>query len=310
MNAQAFGPHATIRAAVRAAESLCTLPAVPTQDWCERAARALASMRPPSIALVMFARVAEGGEVARVEAAGVWGCTLAEVSTTFGRIQSVSSIVPLGSTHPALGSVRSGAHTCTALGWTPASAAGGSGGVDVFVGGEIGRAASGTPMHARWGESGAADYVVGAARLTPGTPGCYVVAEIGLTAPGAVAGAEDAALLAEVLPLLARRASVAFGAGPFTESACLTHREEVVLEHLLYGKSVRLIAAELGRSPHTVHDHVKSLHRKLNASSRGALVARALGHLPPPGAGEPVRAGSGSTAVAVPSGNGDAVPSR
>jgi hypothetical protein len=27
-----------------------------------------------------------------------------------------------------------------------------------------------------------------------------------------------------------------------------------------------------------VHDHVKSLHRKLNASSRGQLIARALGH--------------------------------
>jgi hypothetical protein len=27
-----------------------------------------------------------------------------------------------------------------------------------------------------------------------------------------------------------------------------------------------------------VHDHVKSLHRKLDASSRGELVARALGH--------------------------------
>ncbi len=306
MNAQAFGPHATIRAAVRAAENLCALPAVPTQDWCERAARALASMRPPSIALVMFAHIAEGGEVARVEAAGVWGCTLAEVSTTFGRIQSVSSIVPLGPTHPALGSVRSGAHTCAALGWAPGGQ--GSGGGAVFVGGQIGRAVSGSPMHARWGESGAVDHVVGAARLAAGAPDCYIVAEIGLTAAGVVAGAEEAGLLAEVLPLLARRASVAFGAGPFTEAACLTHREEVVLEHLLYGKSVRQIAAELGRSPHTVHDHVKSLHRKLSASSRGALVARALGHLPPGGVGEPAR--SGATVITIPSGNGDAVPSR
>jgi hypothetical protein len=27
-----------------------------------------------------------------------------------------------------------------------------------------------------------------------------------------------------------------------------------------------------------VHDYVKSMHRKLNASNRGALVARALGY--------------------------------
>jgi len=58
----------------------------------------------------------------------------------------------------------------------------------------------------------------------------------------------------------------------------LTQREQIVLEQLTLGLSVRQIADELGRSPHTVHDHVKSLHRKLNASSRGELVARALGH--------------------------------
>jgi hypothetical protein len=32
---------------------------------------------------------------------------------------------------------------------------------------------------------------------------------------------------------------------------------------------------------YTVHDHVKSLHKKLNANNRGQLVARALGHLGP-----------------------------
>ena len=42
---------------------------------------------------------------------------------------------------------------------------------------------------------------------------------------------------------------------------------------------MREIADALERSPHTVHDHVKSLHRKLNASSRGELIARTLGHV-------------------------------
>lgn len=60
----------------------------------------------------------------------------------------------------------------------------------------------------------------------------------------------------------------------------MTDREQDVLERLILGRSVREIAEELGRSPHTVHDHVKSLHRKLDASSRGELVARALGHGP------------------------------
>ncbi|MFI4898124.1 MAG: response regulator transcription factor, partial [Phycisphaerales bacterium JB059] len=57
----------------------------------------------------------------------------------------------------------------------------------------------------------------------------------------------------------------------------LTNREQVVLEELILGRSVREIAETMHRSPHTVHDHVKSLHRKLGASSRGALIAHALG---------------------------------
>ena len=46
------------------------------------------------------------------------------------------------------------------------------------------------------------------------------------------------------------------------------HPEEVVLAQILEGKSVRQIAEGLGRSPHTVHDHVKAMHRKLGASTR------------------------------------------
>ena len=74
---------------------------------------------------------------------------------------------------------------------------------------------------------------------------------------------------------------MAIGPDSSDSSHWLTQREQVILRHLLLGKSVREIADELGRSPHTVHDHVKSLHRKLNASSRGELVARALGHVEP-----------------------------
>lgn len=62
----------------------------------------------------------------------------------------------------------------------------------------------------------------------------------------------------------------------------LTQREQTILDHLVLGKSVRVIAEHIGRSPHTVHDHVKNLHRKLNATSRGQLIARALGDSAPP----------------------------
>ena len=60
-------------------------------------------------------------------------------------------------------------------------------------------------------------------------------------------------------------------------SAWLTAREQEVLDHLALGRSVREIAAVLQRSPHTVHDHVKSLHRKLGANTRGGLIPRAIG---------------------------------
>lgn len=68
-------------------------------------------------------------------------------------------------------------------------------------------------------------------------------------------------------------------AGRIGEVQWLTPREQDVLELLVEGKSVREISDELSRSPHTVHDYVKSLHRKLGASSRGELVARVLGHV-------------------------------
>lgn len=57
----------------------------------------------------------------------------------------------------------------------------------------------------------------------------------------------------------------------------LTQREQHILDQLITGDSVRAIAESIGRSPHTVHDHVKNLHRKLDATSRGQLIANALG---------------------------------
>jgi DNA-binding CsgD family transcriptional regulator len=60
--------------------------------------------------------------------------------------------------------------------------------------------------------------------------------------------------------------------------AWLTDREQGVLELLILGHSVRVIAEQLGRSAHTIHDHVKNLHKKIGASSRGELIAKALGH--------------------------------
>lgn len=89
------------------------------------------------------------------------------------------------------------------------------------------------------------------------------------------------AVLSELMGPLAEASRRTFGDGVLRHSDWLSPREQEVLSALLLGKSIREIAIESGRSAHTVHDHVKNLHRKLHANSRGELVARALGYIEP-----------------------------
>ncbi len=57
-------------------------------------------------------------------------------------------------------------------------------------------------------------------------------------------------------------------------------RERETLGLLLTGQSEKSIAATLGLSPHTVHDYVKVIFRKLGVASRAELMARALSSQP------------------------------
>jgi DNA-binding CsgD family transcriptional regulator len=86
--------------------------------------------------------------------------------------------------------------------------------------------------------------------------------------------------LAALFPLIKTKAHLALNRVT-DHKAWLTDREQEILDHLILGHSVRVIAERLGRSAHTVHDHVKNLHKKLDASSRGELIAKALGHQAP-----------------------------
>lgn len=92
------------------------------------------------------------------------------------------------------------------------------------------------------------------------------------------AGPINPTALATTLAVLAHKASTAIYADDAGTIPWLTQREQTILDHLIEGDSVRVIAEIVDRSPHTVHDHVKNLHRKLGASSRGQLIAKALGH--------------------------------
>lgn len=135
----------------------------------------------------------------------------------------------------------------------------------------------------RWASQGVTEILVGATPMDADTRtgrNRWAVVELGDKSDPTGLGNEDEAVMAAVLPELAHRAAIAFmGVGGNGVREVLTQREHEVLMLLAGGRTVKQIAEELARSPHTVHDHVKALHRKLGASSRGELVARALGHI-------------------------------
>ncbi len=54
----------------------------------------------------------------------------------------------------------------------------------------------------------------------------------------------------------------------------LPPRLQPVLNHLLGGDGEKQVAVKLGLSPHTVHEYVKAIYRRLGVSSRGELLAR------------------------------------
>ena len=57
------------------------------------------------------------------------------------------------------------------------------------------------------------------------------------------------------------------------EGARLTPRQRQVLAQLMAGSSEKELAYELNISPHTVHEHIKAIHRAFGARSRGELFA-------------------------------------
>jgi DNA-binding CsgD family transcriptional regulator len=248
----------------RIIERLCALPAVATLDWADQAAAALTEISDQARAVVLIASIEASGAVAAYEAAGVG---------------SSRSLMDHPDTANAELSLRSRAERVIELGFRPA------GGVQVSAAGDLipGGVWRDTGLGKLWVGLGATDLLVAVGPLGAVEAGRSLVVAIGQIATPASASSkfsnEHAAMLKSAMPLLLTRTLLSVGAKRSTSARWLTAREQLVLEQLTLGKSVREIAEEIGRSPHTVHDHVKSLHRKLNASSRGELVARALGYL-------------------------------
>jgi DNA-binding CsgD family transcriptional regulator len=247
------------RALVAVAGAAAELPAVATQDWVERAAEAMTGLDARCRVAVLIAHLEPNGRVGAVEAVGV------RVSKELARhgidpgqegVQArvkIERMTDLGVHLPAEAFSRGMGALADDLGsWRDG------------------------PLARVWDGASVDRLLVGLAPISGEPGGRCVITLVALAPVDGRAQRPAPKTIAALMPLLSKRACMALPAR--NEIAWLTDREQDVLDRLTLGRSVREIADELGRSPHTVHDHVKSLHRKLSASSRGELVARALGH--------------------------------
>lgn len=256
----------TLRTAVQITASVCRLPAVATLDWLDRAAAMLRPIAAPSRVCMLILNTGEDGRGVTLEAAGYAG--LAGPRSAGAPGGPDEGTVELN--------VRSRAERLTELGFDRPNQPILGTLNSILDGGDWRTRGLGT----LWQGVPASEVLIAAEPLGDAEPGRVIVSMVALAEPGAESKPGQLELLGALHPLLVSRALVAIGEHRATSSRWLTAREQEVLDLLVVGKSVRVIAEELQRSPHTVHDHVKSLHRKLHASSRGELVAKALGHTP------------------------------
>lgn len=259
--------------AVEIAAGICTLPAVATQDWCVKAAEALRKVRPGCVVAVTLASTGQRGSVVQLEATGAAG------TDPFGRALEGEIIHPEHSSSFDWWIDDSIALTAHSSMQTNGHANQPAAKVALLRELPCGERWPDTSCGRRWAKIGVNDMIVAVAPMPGSIPGRSFIVEVGVGQNHKPLTEAEANVIRAVIGHLVNRATLAFGSEVSTALTRLTQREQQVLEHLALGKSVKQIASDLARSPHTVHDHVKSLHRKLNASSRGELIARALGHL-------------------------------
>jgi DNA-binding CsgD family transcriptional regulator len=267
-------------------ETIGRLPGVATTDWADRAAAALAKVLGRASACVVIGSLDSRGFLIQTELAGAarsddsWPIDGHPLLT--GAMTGVTESAPEGFAD-GLDSLRRGFRVGEWVGWslgpiTPKTLA-------TTTASLAGLRRAESPVWKRWAAAGEVGEIVAGVVAVPGSGESRIVlAEVACPVNGDPEQSRleanlASAVLEAVLPLLAGKVSAAFVTADRTQ--WLTPREEEVLWHLLAGEKVPDIAAALGRSVYTVHDHVKSLHRKLGASNRGELVSRALGHIGP-----------------------------
>lgn len=245
---ETVGHDELLVAVAHIASDLAHLPAAPTPDWCGRFAGILVRHCPDTRA---------------------WVSVLAAAEEAWPRQSEASGHAKGEALDPDPGTERLG----TALTRAACGVAGRGG--DVLSVGEL----LGALVVRPWGTGPLADHAhicVGLAPLP--TPGARLDRTLLVCwdRPSARGGDEPGLLraLASVLPLGRDRLRQALGEHP---NPWLSLCEQRVLDMLTDGLSVPEIAESLGRSPHTIHDHVKRLHAKLGTRTRGGLLARVLG---------------------------------
>lgn len=240
-----------------ALERVAALPAVPTRDWCQRSAEALAQVIGPKAGRSVFA-VGVGTVRDDLECLDAIGVHSTDAATQTHVEHSLTRSTPIGRRPSAQ---------------TELSIVGSS---------ELARSDSWlrSPLMRVIASQGMIGLVLGFGLIVSGDPGRLLwIFGAGETATESRIGGEASFIMVVLLALL-RRSRLALGGEASEPIEWISDREYETLGHIVRGLSVREIAEQTGRSAHTVHDHVKSLHRKLHANSRGELVARALGHLP------------------------------
>lgn len=267
----------------RVIDAIGRLPGVATQDWGDRAARAMASLHVPCVVGLMIGRVDPRGFIEKLCTSGAGASTPSDAgSASLYGAASPLAPPPLPPVPPLLlPSIRAGFSQGEWVGWNLGSVREQSAMVTTASSQGLLVGRGDAPLARRWASLAPTEIVLGAVSVPHEGAGCTALVEVASGDPQFAASEVALAVLYACLPHLAARVSCSLGRVVEKRHQWLTSREEAVLWELTAGKKVPQIALELGRSVYTIHDHVKNIHRKLGAKSRGALIARALGHLVP-----------------------------
>ncbi len=252
--------HPIIRA-VRVTEHLCALPSIATQDWATDAARALTPIAPGAVVSTLVAQIDRDAQQLSVISTGI---ALDPIQPGY------DEMAPKGLY------LKDKLERLTRLGAEIPSQAWSRGLIASFK--KLSPQWNTQPMGRVLAAQNLARPILVIVPIASSQPGlCLIICISFDAAAPETPETEIITTLVGVLPTLTRQSQIALSRVN-NPKAWLTERELEILDQLIEGHSVRVIADKLGRSAHTVHDHVKNLHKKIGASSRGELIAKAMGH--------------------------------